>query len=178
MSRDKQSLLDYLDHIAHAGEKIQKYTADMTENIFLKTDWAQDAVVRNFEIIGEASRNIEKHYPVFVDQHPELPLRDAYKLRNAVSHGYFDVDLSIVWRALSNELPDFLMKTNSLRADQSLLSLMTENPQLMIEQAKSGLANSGLSQEFQDAVIKQMHERLESTEGLKINTPDVDERER
>lgn len=44
-------------------------------------------MIRNFEIIGEASHNIETHYPEFATAHPELPLVFAYQMRNAVAHG-------------------------------------------------------------------------------------------
>jgi uncharacterized protein with HEPN domain len=50
-------------------------------------------VIRNFEIIGEASRNIERNCPEFAAAHPELPLIVAYEMRNALAHGYFRVDL-------------------------------------------------------------------------------------
>jgi uncharacterized protein with HEPN domain len=49
-------------------------------------------VIRSIEIIGEASNNIEKHFPRFVANHSELPLASAYQMRNAVAHGYFKVD--------------------------------------------------------------------------------------
>lgn len=61
MSRDKQRLLDYLTHILEAIERIHRYTEDMGELAFLENEMAQDAVIRNFEIIGEASHNIEDH---------------------------------------------------------------------------------------------------------------------
>lgn len=64
----------------------------------------QDAVIRNFEIIGEASHNIAIHHPDFAATHPELPLAFAYQMRNAVSHGYFQVDLQIVWKTLKSDL--------------------------------------------------------------------------
>ncbi len=66
---------------------------------------AQDAVIRNFEIIGEASHNIETGHPDFAATHPELPLAFAYQMRNAVAHGYFKVDLEIVWKTIHNDLP-------------------------------------------------------------------------
>ncbi len=66
---------------------------------------AQDAVIRNFEIIGEASHNIEMHYPEFAADHPELPLAFAYQMRNAIAHGYFKVDLEIVWKTIHADLP-------------------------------------------------------------------------
>jgi uncharacterized protein with HEPN domain len=62
-------------------------------------------VIRNFEIIGEASNNIEKRFPEFVAAHPELPFSSAYQMRNAVAHGYFKVDFEIIWKTIHNELP-------------------------------------------------------------------------
>ena len=105
MSQDKQRLPDYLAHILEAIERIDRYTKDMSEAAFLENEMVQDAVVRNFEIIGEASHNIETHYPEFAAEHPELPLAVAYQMRNAVSHGYFKVDLEIVWKTIGNDLP-------------------------------------------------------------------------
>jgi uncharacterized protein with HEPN domain len=65
----------------------------------------QDAVIRNFEIIGEASRNIERIFPEFVKEHPDVPFLDAYEMRNALSHGYFKVDLEILWKNIVKDLP-------------------------------------------------------------------------
>jgi uncharacterized protein with HEPN domain len=73
--------------------------------MFLGNAMAQDAVIRNLEIIGEASHNIEQHHPDFAAAHPELPLAFAYQMRNAVAHGYFKVDLEIVWKTIHNDLP-------------------------------------------------------------------------
>ncbi len=85
MTRDQQRLADYLAHICEAIERIEAYVADMDELTFLVNKLVQDAVIRNFEVIGEASNNIEKHYPEFVVEHPELPLASAYQMRNAVT---------------------------------------------------------------------------------------------
>jgi uncharacterized protein with HEPN domain len=87
MSRDQQRLADYLTHILEAIERIDRYTEDMSEVPFLQNEMVQDAVIRNFEIIGEAGHNIEKHYPEFAAANPQLPLAFAYQMRNAVSHG-------------------------------------------------------------------------------------------
>ena len=65
----------------------------------------QDAVIRNFEVIGEASNNIEKQHPEFVASHSDLPLAYAYQMRNAIAHGYFKVDLEIVWNTIQRDLP-------------------------------------------------------------------------
>ncbi len=105
MTRDRQRLADYLSHILDAIERIDRYTGNMDETSFLNSQLVQDAVLRNLEIIGEASNNIEKHYPDFAAEHPELPLSLAYQMRNAIAHGYFNVDFEIVWRTIQRELP-------------------------------------------------------------------------
>ena len=104
MKRDQQRLPDYLGHILEAIERIGRYTDEIDENSFLQDEMAQDAVIRNLEIIGEASHNIERDYPEFAAAHPELPLAFAYQMRNAVAHGYFKVDLEIVWKTIQNDL--------------------------------------------------------------------------
>ena len=98
---------DYLGHILEAIERIQRYTEDMDETGFFLSQITQDAVVRNLEIIGEASRNVEREQPGFSEAHPELPLIFAYEMRNKLTHGYFKVDLGIVWSTIENQLPEF-----------------------------------------------------------------------
>jgi uncharacterized protein with HEPN domain len=105
MTRDQQRLTDYLGHILEAIERIARYAADIDEAAFLQNQMAQDAVIRNLEIIGEASHNIELNHPEFAAKHPELPLAFAYQMRNAVAHGYFKVDLEIVWKTIRHDLP-------------------------------------------------------------------------
>jgi uncharacterized protein with HEPN domain len=114
MSRDPQRLPDYLCHILLAIERIERYTAEFDEAAFLSAEMAQDAVIRNFEIIGEASRNIQREHPQFGEQNPGLPLTFAYEMRNALAHGYFAVDLGIVWRTIRNDLPGLRVQVRTL----------------------------------------------------------------
>ena len=65
----------------------------------------QDAVIRNLEIIGEACNNMLKNDAAFAQVHPEMPWGFAYEMRNALSHGYFNVDLDIVWATVTADLP-------------------------------------------------------------------------
>lgn len=105
MTREQQRLADYLRHIQEAIERIDGYTTDLDEVVFLSTPMVQDAVIRNFEIIGEASNNIARDYPAFAAAHPELPLLAAYEMRNALAHGYFKVDFELVWATIHRDLP-------------------------------------------------------------------------
>ena len=106
MSRDPLRLADYLGHILEAISQIQTYCEDIDEVSFITNRLIQDAVIRNFEIIGEASNNIEKKFPAFMKLHPELPLSSAYQMRNVLAHGYFKVDFEIVWKTICNDLPE------------------------------------------------------------------------
>jgi uncharacterized protein with HEPN domain len=123
MNRDLQRLPDYLAHILEAIERIDRYTENIDELAFLNNQMAQDAVVRNFEIIGEASNNIEKHYPAFAAAHPELPLAFAYQMRNAVAHGYFKVDFEIVWKTIHSNLPELRQQVQA-----ALVSIPSQEP--------------------------------------------------
>lgn len=61
-----------------------------------------DAVIRNFEIIGEASKNL----PIAIkDKHTHLPWEEMYRLRNRISHEYFGIDYEIIWDIATKELP-------------------------------------------------------------------------
>ncbi|WP_063909713.1 DUF86 domain-containing protein [Burkholderia ubonensis] len=64
-----------------------------------------DAVIRNIEVIGEASNKVRKHHRAFADAHPEVPWQGCYEMRSVVAHDYFKVDLDIVWETIKNDLP-------------------------------------------------------------------------
>ena len=97
---------EYLGHIVQAIDRVHRYVDDMVELTFLQDEKTQDAVIRNFEVIGEASNNIKKYHPDFVNQHPEVPLNFAYEMRNALAHGYFKIDFEVVWKTIHTDLPE------------------------------------------------------------------------
>ena len=115
MSQDPHLLDDYIKHILAAIERIQRYCADANESAFLENEMLQDAVIRNFEVIGEASKNIDRRFPDFLKDNPSLPLIDAYEMRNALAHSYFKVDLGILWKTINKHLPDLQEQLQSLR---------------------------------------------------------------
>lgn len=69
-----------------------------------------DAVIRNFEIIGEASKNLNEEIK---EKYPDVPWKEMYYLRNKVSHEYFGVDYEIIWDVATNYLPE-----NKIQIDQ------------------------------------------------------------
>ena len=92
----------YLQDISKAISKIEEYTKDITFEVFLKDEMRQDAVIRQFEIIGEAANRISKD---FIKDHPDFPLKEAIRMRNFLIHNYDDVDLEIVWKTIKESLP-------------------------------------------------------------------------
>ena len=106
MSRaDPQRLGDYLRHILEAIDNIESYTAGMDLSAFMVDRKTQDAVIRNLEVVGEACNNVAKNHPAFASSHSSVPWGFAYEMRNALAHGYFAVDLDIVWRTTQQDLP-------------------------------------------------------------------------
>ena len=120
MNRAHRRLDDDLGHILEAIERIDRYTEGLDERAFRNNRLVRDAVIRNFEIIGEASNNIEKHHPDFAAADPGLPLSFAYQMRNAIAHGYFKVDHEIVWRTIHRDLAELSGQVSHL-ADQRLI---------------------------------------------------------
>jgi uncharacterized protein with HEPN domain len=88
----------------------------MSEQEFMKNEMTQDAVIRNIEIIGEASYNVEVHRPEFATANPAFPLAFAYQMRTAVAHGYSTVDLKIVWTTIRDTLTLRSIVSRSARA--------------------------------------------------------------
>jgi uncharacterized protein with HEPN domain len=105
--RDWKILLEY---ILEAVDKIENYTKNLTRDDFIKNSMVVDAVVRNFEIIGEASKNV----PAEVQKKlHHIPWKKLCGIRNRIVHEYFGVDLNIIWFIIENEL--FQLKQTVLK---------------------------------------------------------------
>ncbi len=111
---DALRVQDYLAHIVEAIDRIDRYVDDMIEVSFLSDEKTQDAVVRNFEILGEAANNIEKHHPAFAQAHGDVPWALMYTMRNRVAHGYFKVDYELVWKTIHADLPELRAQVAAL----------------------------------------------------------------
>ncbi|HEY4483441.1 MAG TPA: DUF86 domain-containing protein [Candidatus Paceibacterota bacterium] len=91
----------YLQHIAEAVLKIDKYTKNATETTFVQDEMMRDAVVREFEIIGEASRRLSD---LSRRKTEEIPWSQVIAMRNKLSHEYFGVDFKAVWAVVQRDL--------------------------------------------------------------------------
>ncbi len=99
MKKDKRI---YLYDILTAIGKIESYTKYKTLQDFLSNDMMQHAVIRLFEIIGEASRRLDDN---FIKKYPEFPLKKAISMRNLLIHEYDEINLDIIWDTIKHDLP-------------------------------------------------------------------------
>lgn len=107
---------DYLGHILQAIARIHLYIEDIDEVAFLNDIKTQYAVIRNFEIMGEAAHNIERCHAQFAAAHADVPWNVVYTMRNRVSHGYFQVDLELVWKTIHTDLLELHSQIRTLLA--------------------------------------------------------------
>jgi len=103
LNKKKRSYQVFLDDIQLAMGRIAGYIKGYDFEHFKKDNKTIDAVIRNFEIIGEASKNLDEKIK---EKYPEVPWKEMYYLRNRVSHEYFGVDYEIIWDVATNYLPE------------------------------------------------------------------------
>lgn len=98
MTRDPRV---YLAQILECIQKIERFTAE-GKGRFLQDAMVHDAVIRNFEIIGEAAKQLDEAYRA---AHPDIPWRALTGLRDVLIHQYEGIDLERVWAIVENDLP-------------------------------------------------------------------------
>lgn len=98
----KRSPKLYLDDIKLALKNIQQYTRRFDYLDFIHDQKTIDAVVRNFEIIGEAAGRLPKN---FTNKYSNIPWGKMVGMRNKAIHEYFGMDLGIVWKTIEDDIP-------------------------------------------------------------------------
>ena len=103
MSKREKDL--YLSDIHKATANIVKYVKGFDYLEFKKDQKTVDAVLRNLEIIGEASTKLRKDFESFCKKNNEISWKEMAGLRNIVAHEYFGVDLEIIWKTIEEDIP-------------------------------------------------------------------------
>lgn len=102
MNPIKREYILYLEDMFQSMQRIEEYIGDLKFKQFKKTHIVVDAVVRNFEIIGEASKKLPADIH---EKYPEIPWRKMYGLRNLIAHEYFGIDYEMIWEIAKANLP-------------------------------------------------------------------------
>lgn len=107
---------DYLEDIQEAMQRIISYASDLSSfEEFTRDTKTQDAVIRNLEIIGEATKKLSDSVK---QAHPQVPWREMAGMRDKMIHDYFGINYDIVWKVASDQVPKILQEIQRVRADQ------------------------------------------------------------
>lgn len=101
----RRDILLLLDDMLQSAQKIKRYIKDVDYDSFIADEKTIDAVVRNFEIIGEAANRLD---PDFKDNNPEIEWKRIRGFRNRIVHDYFGIDYEIVWEIIETYLDELI----------------------------------------------------------------------
>jgi uncharacterized protein with HEPN domain len=117
MNRHPLRARDYLGHMLDAVSQIRAYTSGKSASDFQADRLLQDGVVRNFEILGEASRKLLEAVPDAAARFGAIPFAAIYAMRNQLAHGYFSIDLDVVWKVVERDVPQLREQLEAAIAD-------------------------------------------------------------
>jgi uncharacterized protein with HEPN domain len=113
----KNRLPDYMDHLQQAAMDACSFMEGLSKDDFLADKRTQQAVIMSLIIIGEAATKVMDGYAEFAAAHTEIPWRGMRGMRNRIAHGYFDINLDVVWETVQTALPALLKQWPAVRED-------------------------------------------------------------
>ena len=114
---NENRLPDYLDHMQQAATDACAFVEGLGKADFLEDKRTQQAVIMSLIIIGEAATKVIDNYAEFTQAHPKVPWHSMRGMRNRIAHGYFDLDLEVVWETMQAALPELLQQLPAVRQD-------------------------------------------------------------
>jgi uncharacterized protein with HEPN domain len=135
MSKQDLTARDFIGHILQAANRILDYTRGMSREQFFSDTLKQDAVIRNIEIIGEATNNLLETDPGITARYPSIPFTQMYGMRNRVAHGYFAVSLPMIQVNTDRAEPELLYHYATL---DGLLGILKDQELLKRYEVKYG----------------------------------------
>jgi uncharacterized protein with HEPN domain len=99
-------LADYLDHMRQAAADACGFVEYMDKSAFLADKRTQQAVVMSLIVLGEAATKVMERHAAFAETHSHISWRGMRGMRNRIAHGYFEIDLAVVWDTVQTALPE------------------------------------------------------------------------
>lgn len=106
---------DYLDHMLEAAQQACLYVEGLEKADFLDDKRTQQAVILNLLILGEAVTKLLNQDEPFAARYPQVPWRSMKGMRNRLAHGYFDINLDVVWDTVRTALPSLLAQLPAIQ---------------------------------------------------------------
>lgn len=110
-----QSAGDLIGHMRDAATQACIYVEGLADEDFLVDKRTQQAVILNLIVIGEAATKLMDRYPAIVEANPHIAWKSMRGMRNRIAHGYYDIDLAVVWETVSTALPELVGALGKLR---------------------------------------------------------------
>lgn len=119
MKKDRDYIM-FLEDIADSVKLIEKYAKGYSKKKFSSNEQKQDAIIRRFEVIGEAV----KHLPTsFKKKHKEIDWKKIAGMRDVLIHEYFGVNTDKIWKTIKEDIPDLKQKTQKILKDLKIRGL-------------------------------------------------------
>jgi uncharacterized protein with HEPN domain len=114
--KPRREIADYLRDILDAIQKIERFVGEMDFAQFAGDEKTVFAVIRGLEIVGEAAKNVPK---AVQRRYPTVPWREISGIRDKLTHGYYSVNLRVVWKTIQEDLPGLRLQVGRVLADMT-----------------------------------------------------------
>lgn len=105
----------FITHILECINNIEEFSKNLTEKKLRENKMKQDAIIRELEIIGEASKNLSEE---FKNKHKSIEWKTIAGFRDKLIHHYFGIELERVWNVLKKDLPKLKEEISRIRIDE------------------------------------------------------------
>lgn len=110
-------LSDYLEHMHQAATDARIFVEGFKKEDFLDDRRTQQAVIMSLIVLGEAATKVMDNFPAFAETHGQVPWRSMRGMRNRIAHGYFEINLEVVWETVQKALPELLEQLKAIQLD-------------------------------------------------------------
>ena len=115
MNSDRSA--DYIGHMLEAAQLAYSYIEGLDKTDFLTDKRTQQAVILNIVVMGEAATKLIRDYPTLIEKYHQVPWKSIKGMRNRIAHGYFDINLDVVWDTVRDALPPLIETLNAIAND-------------------------------------------------------------